>query len=43
MQLIKLSANKSSFHPVNFCKGINIIVGKKVTLQQKMTATLLMV
>lgn len=29
MQLIKLSADKSSFHPVNFCNGINIIVGKK--------------
>lgn len=29
MRLIKLSANKSSFHTVNFINGLNLIVGKK--------------
>ena len=29
MQLIKLSANKPSFHTVNFKPGFNIILGKK--------------
>lgn len=30
MQLISLSANKDSFHPVIFKDGVNIIVGKQV-------------
>ena len=30
MKLISLRANKSSFHPVIFKDGINIIVGKQV-------------
>lgn len=29
MRLIKLTANKESFHPVIFRDGINIVVGKK--------------
>lgn len=29
MKLIKLTANKDSFHPVIFREGINIVVGKK--------------
>lgn len=30
MKLLSLRANKSSFHPVIFKDGINIIVGKQV-------------
>ena len=29
MKLISLKANKSSFHPINFKNGINIVVGKQ--------------
>ena len=30
MKLISLTANKSTFHPIYFNDGINIIVGKQV-------------
>lgn len=35
MQLIKLIADKDSFHPIMFKKGINIIVGKKTNSSNK--------
>ncbi len=35
MQLIRLIADKDSFHPIEFQKGINIIVGKKTNPSNK--------
>ena len=42
MQLIKLIADKESFHPIVFKNGINIIVGKKTNPSNKLTEKPLM-
>ncbi|MBQ3018061.1 MAG: DUF2326 domain-containing protein [Clostridia bacterium] len=35
MKLLKLTADKKSFHPIEFKDGINVIVGKKTTPDKK--------